>query len=423
MPEKMSLSELQLVIRDSLYMALPDTYWIVAEISEIKENYSGHCYIDLVEKNLSDDNVKARAKGIIWGNRYRFLKSLFENVTGQPLREGIRILIRVKIEYHELYGLSLIISDIDPSFTIGELAVKRQQIIKKLEDEGVFGMNKELPLPAVPQRIAIISSANAAGYTDFVNHLTGNSYGYQYYMALFDTAMQGPETEEGVINALDRIASFINNFDIVVIIRGGGAQSDLSWFDNYNIAYHITQFPLPVLTGIGHDKDMSVTDLVACRSLKTPTAVADFLVDSAARYENQILELSSAIKETSRMIINENMVRLDTAKTKIVYSAKSVVTGKNISLTASRQRLVTSSISFIKGIDQRITGLNNALDLIRPERVLKRGYTLTTRNGKILKSSNDVNEEDMIDTVFVDGTISSVVNGNKIKDKSVKTKV
>jgi len=422
MPEKMSLADLQLVIRDSLYMALPDMYWIVAEISEIKENYSGHCYIDLVEKNPSDDNVKARAKGIIWGNRYRFLKSLFENVTGQSLREGIRILIRVRIEYHELYGLSLIISDIDPSFTIGELAVKRQQIIKKLEDEGVFGMNRELGLPAVPQRIAIISSVNAAGYTDFVRHLTDNSYGYKYYMALFDTAMQGPETEEGIINALDRIASFITNFDIVVIIRGGGAQSDLSWFDNYNIAYHITQFPLPVLTGIGHDKDMSVTDLVACRSLKTPTAVADFLVDAAARYENGILELSSAIKDSSRMIINENLVRLDTAKTKIVYSARSVVTGKNIALTASRQRLITSSISFIKGIDQRITGLNNALDLIRPERVLKRGYTLTSLNGKILKSSNDANQGDLIDTVFFDGTISSVVNlnGPKTEDRRPK---
>jgi len=390
-------------------------YWVVAEISEIKENYSGHCYLDLGEKNKADDSVKARAKGIIWSNRFRFLKSLFENMTGQSLREGIRILVRVKIEYHELYGLSLIISDIDPSYTIGELAVKRQQIIKRLEEEGVFRMNKELPLPAVPQRIAIISSRNAAGYTDFANHLAGNNYGYQFYTALFDTAMQGPETEEGVINALDRIASDIQHFGIVVIIRGGGAQSDLSWFDNYNIAYHITQFPLPVITGIGHDKDMSVTDLVACRSLKTPTAVADFLIDCTARYENLILELSSAIKESSRMIINENLARLDTAKTKIVYSARSAVTGKNIVLTGSRQRLVTSSISFIKGTDQRITGLSNSLDLIRPERVLKRGYTLTTRNGKILKSSHDANEEDVIDTIFFDGTISSLV---KEKGKS-----
>jgi exodeoxyribonuclease VII large subunit len=409
MPEKMSLSELQLVIRDSLYMALPDMYWIVAEISEIKENYSGHCYIDLVEKNPSDDNVKARAKGIIWGNRYRFLKSLFENVTGQSLREGIRILVRVKIEYHELYGLSLIISDIDPSFTIGELAVKRQQIIKKLEDEGVFGMNKELALPAVPRRIAIISSRNAAGYSDFVNHLTDNTFGYKYYLALFDTAMQGPETEEGVISALDRIASYIMNFDIVVIIRGGGAQSDLSWFDNYNIAYHVTQFPLPVLTGIGHDKDMSVTDLVACRSLKTPTAVANFLIDCTAGYENHIIELSTAIKEFSQVIIKENHNRIDSAGTKIAYSSKSVVAGKNIALTGSRQRLIISASGLIKGTDQRITALENALNLIRPEMVLKRGYTLTTMNGKILKSSNDAVEGDVIETVFFDGTISSTV--------------
>ncbi len=423
MSDKMSLAELQLAIRDSLYMALPDMYWVVAEISEIKENYSGHCYLDLVEKNTSDDSVKARAKGIIWSNRYRFLKSLFENMTGQSLREGIRILVRVKIEYHELYGLSLIISDIDPSFTIGELAVRRQQIIKRLEEEGVFGMNKELQLPAVPQRIAIISSRNAAGYTDFANHLAGNNYGYQFYTVLFDSVMQGPETEAGVINALDRIALNIQHFDIVVIIRGGGAQSDLGWFDNYGIAYHITQFPLPVITGIGHDKDMSVTDQVACRSLKTPTATADFLVELTASYENQVLELSSAIKEIAQRIINENLISLDTAKTKIMYSARSAITGKNIFLTASRQRLVTSSNSFIKGIDQRISGLNNALDLLRPERVLKRGYTLTSRNGKILKSSHDASEEDVIDTIFFDGTISSVVKevgSPKTEDRSRK---
>src|SRR5665647_2206381 len=262
MTEKVSLEELQLIIRDSLYLALPDFYWVMAEISELNENNAGHCYLELIEKHPDEKNVRVRVKAIIWSNRYRFLKAFFENSTGESLREGLKILVKTKVEYHELYGLSLIISDIDPAFTIGEMAMKRQIVIKKLEQEGVFSMNKEIDFPVVPQRIAIISSKNAAGYSDFINQLKGNSFGYVFYSALFESAMQGTETESGVVDALDRIAVNSNLFDLVVIIRGGGSQSDLSWFDNYNIAYHVTQFPLPLITGIGHEKDISVTDMV-----------------------------------------------------------------------------------------------------------------------------------------------------------------
>ena len=191
MTEKLSLTELQLIIRDSLYLALPEAYWVIAEISELKENYAGHCYLELIEKHPDEKNVRARVKAIIWSNRYRFLKAFFENSTGESLREGLKILVKTKVEYHELYGLSLIISDIDPAFTIGEMAMKRQLVIKKLEQEGVFSMNKELDFPVVPQRIAIISSKNAAGYSDFINHLKGNSFGYVFYSALIETSMQG----------------------------------------------------------------------------------------------------------------------------------------------------------------------------------------------------------------------------------------
>jgi len=295
MTEKLSLTELQLIIRDYLYLALPGIYWVIAEISELKENYAGHCYLELIEKHPDEKNIRARVKAIIWSNRYRFLKAFFENSTGESLREGLKILVKTKVEYNELYGLSLIISDIDPAFTIGDMAMKRQQIINKLEQEGVFSMNKELDFPIVPQRIAIISSKNAAGYSDFINHLRGNSVGYVFYSALIETSMQGTETEQGVISALDKIALNAHLFDLTVIIRGGGSQTDLSWFDNYNIAYHVTQFPLPVITGIGHDKDISVTDMVAYRSLKTPTAVADFLIDSVAATDNHIIEMSSEI--------------------------------------------------------------------------------------------------------------------------------
>jgi exodeoxyribonuclease VII large subunit len=203
MNEKLSLTELQLVIKDSLYLALPGLYWVAAEISELKENYNGHCYLELVEKHPDEVSIRSRVKAVIWSSRYRFIKSFFENSAGESLREGLRILIRVKIEYHEIYGLSLVINDIDPAFTIGEVALKRQQILKRLGEEGVITMNRDLEFPILPQRIAVISSANAAGYTDFMNHLKGNSFGYVFYTSLFETPMQGKELESGLINAME----------------------------------------------------------------------------------------------------------------------------------------------------------------------------------------------------------------------------
>lgn len=453
MTEKLSLTELQLIIKDSLYLALPDMYWVIAEISEIKENYAGHCYLELIEKHPEEKNVRARVKAIIWSNRYRFLKSYFENITGESLKEGLNILVKTKIEYHELYGLSLVISDIDPAFTIGEMAMRRQLVIKKLEQEGVFSMNKELIFPAVPQRIAIISSKNAAGYSDFINHLSGNSFGYVFYTVLIETAMQGSETEQGIINALDRIAVNSHLFDLVVIIRGGGSQSDLSWFDNYNIAYHITQFPIPVVTGIGHDKDLSVTDMVANMSLKTPTAVADFLIDTLAMAENNLMEICSEIKDISRKIVEKNRIRIESSgirllplarimiskikdklsrkiiviinigkecvfssglstanqASRLVSAVRSFSSCKEKTLGRAIQSLKTSSVNSMKTISVRLTGLENTLTILKPENVLQRGYTITSLNGKILKKCDQVKADDLIDTQFNDGSVRSRV--------------
>jgi exodeoxyribonuclease VII large subunit len=456
MIEKLSLTELQLIIRDSLYLAFPEMYWVIAEISEIKENSSGHCYLELIEKHPEEDNIKARIKAIIWSKRYGFLRSFFENITGESLREGLKILIKIKIEYHEVYGLSLVITDIDPGFTIGEMAMKRQQIVKKLEQEGVFSMNKELEFPDFPQRIAIISSKNAAGYSDFINQLKGNSFGYSFYTELIESAMQGVETEPGVINALDKIALRAHLFDLVVIIRGGGSQTDLSWFDSYNIAYHITQFPLPVITGIGHDKDMSVTDMVASRYLKTPTAVADYLIDCMAFAENRIVDMSSRIRDISQIIIEQNRNLVQTYKTKLLplahilmseikelLSAKiiEIVTyGKEQTFRAGlvhvnhRSRLVSGVKSFFSGkyikmdrtcqllksctlntIDRNrimLDGLGNTLNIMKPENVLQRGYTITSIDGRILKNSARLKAGDLIDTQFSDGAVSSRVLRN-----------
>lgn len=453
MTEKLSLSELQLIIRDALYMALPDMYWIIAEISEIKENYAGHCYLELIEKHPDEKNARARVKAIIWSKRYIFLKSFFENITGEELKEGMKILVRIKIEYHELYGLSLIISDIDPSFTIGEMALKRQMVIKKLEDEGVFTMNKGLPFPVIPQRIAVISSKSAAGYSDFINQLTTNNNGYVFYTALFETTMQGKETEQSVINSLDRIAGHIEIFDVVAVIRGGGSQSDLSWFDSYNIAYHITQFPLPVITGIGHEKDLSVTDMVAFRSLKTPTAVADHLIDCITETETRIEEMVNEIIDASRMIVEANRSLLDTFRMKLIPVARLMVsdqkeelsnriieminfgreligkaglipatqksklisalgyfsTGRSMLVENKKNELISKTIGHINKMHDRNDGLANRLKILDPEGVLKRGYTITSINGKIIKSVKHIDIDSLIDTKFSDGKIKSKV--------------
>jgi exodeoxyribonuclease VII large subunit len=451
MAEKMSLTELQLIIKDSLYMSFPDMYWVIAEISELNENSAGHCYLELIEKQQDDKNVKARARAIIWSSKYRFLKSFFENTTGESIREGMKVLIKVRIEYHELYGLSLLISDIDPAFTIGEMALRRQQIIKKLEEEGILNMNKEVPFPLLPQRIAIISSGKAAGFSDFINHLSGNSYGYVFYTALFESPMQGIETESGIINALDRVAERIDLFDVVAIIRGGGSQTDLSWFDNYNIAYYITQFPLPVITGIGHDKDMSVTDLVSNRPLKTPTAVADYLIGCAAETENHILEMISSVRDHTEHIIKDKHALLDKFRNKLVplvsyvvkekrqklsekifelitfgkefthkaslspanqssrliSSAKTTLNINQLKLDRSSENLRTKSKNYIDINSGKVNFLQNTVNILNPENVLKRGYTITSINGKILKEKQHLKAEDIIDTHFSDGTVKS----------------
>jgi exodeoxyribonuclease VII large subunit len=457
MTERISLTELQLIIRDSLYLALPGFYWVTAEISELKENNAGHCYLELIEKNPDEKNVRARVRAIIWGNRFRFLKAFFEDITKETLREGLKVLVKIKVEYHELYGLSLIISDIDPAFTIGDMAMKRQLIIKRLEQEGVFTMNKDLVFPAVPQRIAVISSKNAAGYTDFINHLKSNSPGYVFYTALLETSLQGTETEQGVINALNKIAEKSYLFDAVVIIRGGGSQSDLSWFDSYNIAYHVTQFPLPVITGIGHEKDVSVTDMVANRSLKTPTAVADFLIDSVAGAENYIIDMSSGIIESSRMIIEKNKNRIESSsnrlspvarimlsdvrdrlsskiieinntgrerifraalipvnqRSKLSASVSSLISARYSAVENKKQSIISAALSFIKASNLRAQGLESKLQLLNPENVLQRGYSITSLNGRIVKDIGQVKHGDLIHTQLSEGTLSS-----RITDKN-----
>lgn len=451
--ERLTLTELQMIIKDSLYLSLPDSYWVIAEIAEVKVNYAGHCYLELVEKLPDNVSISARIRAVIWSNRYRLLSAYFENSTGESLREGLKILFLARIEYHELYGLSLVINDLDPAYTIGDQALKRQQIINRLEQEGVFTMNKELEFPLVPQRIAIISSAKAAGYHDFITHLRDNSYGYVFYTALFETPMQGNDTRQGVVKSLERISGHIDKIDIVAIIRGGGSQADLSWFDDYDIAYYVTQFPVPVLTGIGHEKDLSVTDLVAWQSLKTPTAVAGLLIEYMTRAEELLNNLSVNITDTSKMILDHKKELVDSFRLKLIPQAKISVsefnkelsdiifqminTGKEylhqarllpenqgsrlvsgyLSNLASRKNTVSrlekelaaDTRAFLNAGKNKISGLENVLKILDPLNVLKRGYTITSVNGRIIKSKNQVSLNDLIDTRFQDGSVRSKV--------------
>lgn len=453
MNEKLSLTELQLVIRDSLYLAMPGFFWVTAEIAELRENSAGHCYLELIEKLPEEKNARARIRAVIWNNRYRLLKPFFATSTGSELSDGMKVLVKVKVEYHELYGLSLLINDIDPSYTLGEMALKRQMIINRLQEDGVIGMNKELQFPFVPQRIAVISSSKAAGYQDFTQQLKLNQYGYVFYTALFESAMQGEETESGITGALDRIADNLDKFDVVAIIRGGGSQADLSWFDNYNIAFHITQFPIPVLAGIGHEKDISVTDLVAYKSLKTPTAVADFLVESVAGSEAVLMDMIRDISDYASDILTINKDRIESARHRIIPAAKILLSDEkeklsdfSISIISSGKDLVADAGLTIEKLkaslqisgkyliaekERSVTGkkadlrtacfnnmavmknktamLENSIRILDPANVLRRGFTITSKGGKILKSSEGLTKDDLIETTFSDGSKRSKI--------------
>jgi len=303
MKSRFTLLELNNHIRDVLQDNLESLFWVIGEISEIKVNRAGHCYIELVEKESGSDEIAARARAIIWSYTFRMIKPYFLTTTGQELAEGLKILIQVSVEYHPVYGLSLHIRDIDPSYTLGDLARRRREIIEKLKQAGVFDMNRELTLPLVPQRIAVISSASAAGYQDFVTHLENNPGHFRFSLTLFPASMQGADAVPSVLEALNQIFEREEDFDAVAIIRGGGAQADLGCFDNYDLAWTVAQFPLPVITGIGHEKDDTIVDLVAFARTKTPTAAAEFFIDAVSDFYDRIIALQTEVVKYSREIL------------------------------------------------------------------------------------------------------------------------
>ena len=413
---KISLTELLGLVRDKIYEALPDAFWVIAEIAEMKVQTAGHCYLELTGSDTPGGRVTGRARATIWASKYRSLSTFFNASTGIPLRAGITILFRATVEYHELYGLSLNISDIDPSYTAGDMALRREAVIRRLTAEGVISMNAGLPLVPYPRNIAVVSSSKAAGYQDFINHLMANPYGYIFKTTLFEAVMQGEETEASVTGALDMVAGEAGKYDAVAIIRGGGSTTDLSWFDSYAIAFHVTQFPLPVLTGIGHEKDQSVTDLAAWKALRTPTAVAGFLVERTLECENRIIgmagELASAVTEA----LEAAGEQISSLQNRITSTARLIVRVNSDRLGYHAETLRRSSgIVLQKAAD--ITGrLEGSLRHLDPAAVLKRGYTLTSRNGLIIRSAGNLEPGDIIITHFEKDTATSTVQQITKKD-------
>jgi exodeoxyribonuclease VII large subunit len=405
-----TLLELQTMIKQGLSSLFHANYQVVAVINEIKENISGHCYLELVEHNDNSTIPKAKVSAAIWSYTYRMLKPYFESETGTKLSAGMKILVTVQIQYHELYGLSLNIIDIDPTYTIGEIQLQRQRTIKKLIDDGVFDMNKSLPMPVLPLRIAVISSESAAGYRDFINQLYNNEHNYNFQTTLFGATLQGKDAETSIIAAIDEIYSSIDSYDTVVIIRGGGSISDLACFDSYNLASCVAQIPIPVVTGIGHDKDVSVVDMVAHTMQKTPTAAAEFLIDCIIEQENYINEIAEQIITLTRTQLQNKNHKLHntTIQLKNAVSVK-IEYDKVFLQNFFNQQLKPLLTLRFRETKKQLQSYQTQIELNNPQRILQRGYSIITHNGKTITSAEQLKSEDEIEITLHKGKHAAVV--------------
>ena len=404
----MSLYELGRLIRLTLREGLPDAYWVQAELSEVREAYNGHCYIELVQKAERGNTLLAKARGTIWANVYKMLKPYFESSTGQAFTAGIKVLLQVSVEYHEQYGLSLTVHDIDPTYTLGDMARRRKEILQQLDEEGVLTLNKELPMPLLPQRVAVISAAGAAGYGDFCDQLVGNPYGFVFYPKLFPAVMQGDRVEETIIAALDSIAASREMWDVVVIIRGGGATSDLSGFDTYALAANCAQFPLPIITGIGHERDDTVLDMVAHTRVKTPTAAAEYLVATLVEAAATLDELTNSLVVgiTNRIHREERRVEQIAQRLPALFSVMHAnglhrIEQLEARMTTALQRTLVAQKHRLELMEKVIEGAS-------PMQILQRGYSITRCEGRVVRNAADLPEGSVLTTELAEGVVKSV---------------
>ena len=389
-----TLRQLNLLVRDAVETSLADEYWVQAELAECREN-RGHCYMELVEKDEQSHTPIARASAKCWATSWNLIRPHFERNTGQSLRAGMKVLLKVYAQFHETFGFSWIVTDIDPTFTIGDMARKRQEIIRQLKEEGIFDLQRELQLPLFTKRIAVISAETAAGYGDFCRQLEENEYGFRFEVTLFPAIMQGEQVEQSVVSALNSIyeqsqeliANSQKPFDCVVIIRGGGATADLSGFDTLALAENVAQFPIPVITGIGHDRDESILDMVSHTRVKTPTAAAAFLIENLKHVADRINEARQRIPVLALQAVSN-------ARHRVELTGNRLYVAIDRHITSQKHRLESITIQ-LKGFD--------------PQILLSHGYSITLLNGRAVRDPSQLHPGDEIETRIEKGTFKSVV--------------
>lgn len=405
----LSLFELNRFVKQALHNHLPDTYWVQAELSDVRSNSSGHCYLEFVQKDIGGNHLIAKARGTIWSNIFKMLKPYFEQETGQQFASGIKVLVQVSVEFHELYGYSLTVLDIDPTYTLGDMARRRREIILRLEEEGVLTMNKELDMPLAPQRIAVISSATAAGYGDFCDQLRNNPYGLSFQTKLFPAIMQGERVEESIISALESVYQELHDWDVVVLIRGGGATSDLSGFDTYNLAANCAQFPLPIITGIGHERDETVLDIVAHTRVKTPTAAAEYLIgrlyETALKLEDHATRVVNKVEER----LNWEHTRLNRLSERIPMNVRMCLQAGHYAVKGIQHRIDVALQERLLKEKHRLQLLEHQVRTASPEHLLKRGYSITLLDGRAVTDISMLKEGDVVTTRYAKGESQSVI--------------
>ena len=405
----MTLYELNHIVRQLLEEALDEEYWVQGELSDAKAGYGGHFYGELIQKDDKAQTIIARARVNCWARTYNLLRLRFQQETGQTLRSGIQVKLLVRVTFHEQYGYALNIQDIDSTFTLGDMARRRREILAQLEQDGILHDNQQLPLPRLMQRIAVISSATAAGYGDFCNQLADNEYGLSFIVRLFPAVMQGQHVEESVISALQQVADEADQWDVVVIIRGGGATGDLSDFDSYPLACCIAQYPLPVITGIGHERDETVLDYVAHTRVKTPTAAAAFLIDHQAQEASLLDDLQQRLIRTAQQRLMVEHQRLERFALAIPLLFDKFRQRAELRLDMIMQRFSASLIQRTEREGHRLSLMAQRLKGLDPSLLLERGYSITRCQGRIVRSPRDVKPGDVVSTQLQEGEVTSVI--------------
>ena len=409
--QHITLKQLQQQIKSAVEQVLPLPVWVVAEVAELKVNYSGHCYLELVEKSEPKRGASAvptaQARAVIWRSQWAMIAPYFRSQTGSELGVGMKILAKVLVSYHELYGLSLQISDIDPSYTLGEVERQKQLTIAQLQADGVWDMNRELQLPYLVQRIAVVSSAAAAGYRDFMNELREG--GYAFCCDLYDVVVQGAAAEESICAALDEVALKQEQYDAVVLIRGGGSASDLSCFNSYRLCSYVAQFPLPVLTGIGHDKDTSVADMVAAVALKTPTAVAGWLVDRMAQIDAWLDESAKRLSELATKYTRDEMMRLDRFAADVERQALVRVERAKGYLDMCGEVLASSAERAVERQRAWLAMAEEVIEARSPKQILRLGFAVVRSGGKAILSAEGAKAGDRITIELNQGELQAEI--------------